>query len=147
MGILFPVSPLLAAEKNRQLIAWGGVGRFGLGGYGYGRLLRMGVRGVNRGYGRRGGRFSHNHNRVNRMNRNSQRFYQGGQGYQSSLNGRAGNRFNNRHQNNELWNQRGWSQNPNQQSKTLWGQSQGQQGGNLWGQSQGYRGSEYGQQR
>ena len=120
--------------------AWGGVGPYGMGGYGYGRLLRMGTRGAY-GYGNRNrnrynnnnsygqnGQFSYNHNRVNGLNGS-----QGGYGYGSNANGlygRAQGRFQQRHSNNQLWNEGSQGRQGAQG-----GQSNG--GSNLWGSNSG----------
>lgn len=114
--------------------AWGGVGPYGMGGYGYGRLLRMGTRGAY-GYGNRNrynknrygqnGQFSYNHNRVNGLNGS-----QGAYGYGSNANGlygRAQGRFQQRHSNNQLW---------NEGSRGAQG-GQGNGGSNLWGSNSG----------
>lgn len=123
--------------------AWGGVGSYGSGGYGYGRLLRMGSRGAygygnrnryNNNYNRYGqsGQFSHNHNRVNGFS-GAQSGYGYGSGSgsgsnsgfnQGGLYGRAQGRFERQHSNNQLWNGGGQG-------------GQGNAGANLWGSNSG----------
>lgn len=108
-----------AQAKSGTRIAWGGVGRFGFGGFGYGRLIRLGTRSLYRGrrrgrwgYGsrRRRGEFSYNHSRINRGMGNGYLNPSQGYGYgrnNSQLWGRAQGRFDRRHTNNELWNRGG----------------------------------------
>ena len=121
-------SSLAKSVKSGTKIAWGGVGRFGMGGFGYGRLIRLGTRslyrGRRRGYGsrRRRGQFSYNHNRINNYGMQngylrgaSGGAYGGNPAGNSALWGRAQGRFDRRHTNNELWN-RGTMLNANQGS-------------------------------